>query len=445
MSVSRVFDVSSPVAVIDKLAFGGNGICRIDGKVCFIPFSCPGDEVRLKITNQKKSYCTADILELVSSSPSRTEPGCPIFGSCGGCSWQHISYPVQLEEKRRIFADTLWRGARVGSELIGDVAAAPLQYGYRCRVQFKLSVRNGTLRIGFFRHGTHEVEDATQGCPVAVPQINEMLKCFRAVLPLFSDMGAITQITMDAGERELIAVVRYTGQEVQKIRSFLITRSSELMPCTGLLLQTGRKPVPEKLWGGGEISYLMPGRSPDEKSSILTYRAGGFAQVNQRQNVALLSLIRRLGEFAGTEDMLDLYCGNGNFTIPLAADVASVTGIEGFRDSIDSAEQNCSVNGVLNAEFICLDVCTALARLVRDGRTFDSVLLDPPRTGALDAVPDIARLNPGRIIYVSCDPATLARDCGLLSGYGYHVAESVPVDMFPQTYHLESVTLLQKM
>jgi 23S rRNA (uracil1939-C5)-methyltransferase len=409
-----------------------------------VPFSCPGDEVRLTITSQKKSYCTAQISELISPSHSRTVPVCPIFGSCGGCSWQHINYEVQLEQKRQIFADILWRGARVGGELIRGVVAAPASYGYRSRVQFKVSVSHGTPLIGFFRQGSHTVEDAVEGCPVAVPQINEVLKCFRAVLPLFSELEAIPEISIDAGEHELIAVVHYNGKDIRKISSFLLERSSDLMPCTGLFLHTGQKSLLKRLWGDGEISYIMPEREPDNKSYLLTYQSGGFAQVNQSQNVALLSVIRQLGNLTGTENLLDLYCGNGNFSIPLAADVASVIGIEGSKDSIISAEMNRAANDVLNAEFICDSVTNGLRQFLRDGRTFDVVLLDPPRTGAGDAVPDVSRLNPDRIIYVSCDPSTLARDCALLAGKGYSVAESVPLDMFPQTYHLESVTLLVK-
>jgi 23S rRNA (uracil1939-C5)-methyltransferase len=325
------------------------------------------------------------------------------------------------------------------------VIPAPAPYGYRNRVQFKLSFCQGNLQIGFFRHSSHAVEDAAQGCPIAIPQINELLNCFRAVLPLFSDLEAISQISIDVGVDGPVAIVQYSGEDIRKISSFLIDRSSDLSPCTGLLIQTGQKSILKQLWGGNEISYEMPGRDPDKKPYLLTYRSGGFAQVNQSQNRALLSVIRRLGNFAVTENLLDLYCGNGNFSIPLAAEVASVFGIEGFKDSINSAIFNSASNDVSNAEFICLDVCSALRQLVRDGRIFDVVLLDPPRTGAGDAVPDIARLKPDRIIYVSCDPATLARDCGLFAGFGYRVAESVPVDMFPQTYHLESVTLLQKM
>ncbi len=433
-----------PITIIDRLAFGGSGICRIDGKVCFVPFSCPCDEVRLKITSQKKSYNIAEIIELVSPSPARVEPECALFGSCGGCSWQHVSYQLQQEQKRQIFADTLWRGARVAGELIKDVVAAPLFYGYRSRVQFKVSNRHGKLQIGFFRHGSHVVEDAALGCPVAAPQINELLKSFRALLPQFPDLDGVAQISIDTGENGAAVVLYYSGNDTGSARSFLVDHSGDVPTCTALFLQSGRSPRPELLWGTGEIGYTMPGRTDDEKSTFLIYRPGGFAQVNQRQNIALLAIIRRLGNFSSTESLLDLYCGNGNFSIPLAADVASVVGIEGFEDSINSAELNRVANAVSNAEFICLDVSRGLKRLTGEGRTFDAVLLDPPRSGAGDAVSEIASLAPGRIIYVSCDPGTLARDCSVLETHGYSVAESVPVDMFPQTYHLESVTLLVK-
>ncbi len=438
-------DASLPVAEIDKLAFGGNGVCRIDGKVCFVPFSCPGDKVRLKITAQKKSYSSADIIELISPSPLRTVPECPIFGSCGGCNWQHVSYPVQLEQKHRIFADTLWRGARVSGEVVKDVIAAPASYAYRSRVQFKVSFKQDKLKIGFFRHNSHIVEDAVTGCPIAVTQINELLASFRSLLPAFSELEHISQINIDAGVHGPIAIVCYNGQNSSLIRSFLVNRASDLIPCAGLLLQTSKKSIPEILFGNCDNCYEMPGSGAEKNLCLLTYRAGGFAQVNHCQNITLLSEIRRLGRFVSSENMLDLYCGNGNFTIPLASDVSRLLGIEGFEESIKSAKHNCAINAVKNVEFVCDEVCSGLKRLVSNGRTFDTVLLDPPRSGAGDAVPYIVRLNPTRIIYVSCDPGTLARDCGLLAGFGYRVLESVPLDMFPQTYHIESVTLLVKM
>jgi 23S rRNA (uracil1939-C5)-methyltransferase len=183
---------------------------------------------------------------------------------------------------------------------------------------------------------------------------------------------------------------------------------------------------------------------PDQSPVELTYPPGGFAQVHQLQNISMLSVIRQLGAFTAKETLLDLYCGNGNFSIPLAAEVASVTGIEGNPESIRAAKNNQELNMVANARFFCDDVTSGVRRLADQGLTFDTVLLDPPRAGAGDAVPDIVRLQPGKIIYVSCDPSTLARDCGLLSLSGYSVVTSVPIDMFPQTFHIESVTLLSR-
>ena len=249
--------LTTQVAVIDKLAFGGSGVCRIDGKVCFVPFSCPGDEVRLKITTRKKSYCTAEIVEIISPSSSRTLPFCPIFGTCGGCNWQHISYPFQLEQKRQIFADTFWRGARVEGELIGELVAAPFSYGYRSRIQFKVSVHHGKLRIGFFRHGSHSVVDAVEGCPVAVPRINEFLKSLRAVLAGYSELEAISQISVDAGERGVVAIIHCNGQNLKRISSFLIDRLPDLNSCHSLFLQTGQNSVPVRLWGDSNILSLI--------------------------------------------------------------------------------------------------------------------------------------------------------------------------------------------
>ncbi|NTV49724.1 MAG: class I SAM-dependent RNA methyltransferase [Geobacteraceae bacterium] len=430
------------VATIDKLAFGGNGVCRIDGKVCFVPFSCPGDELSLRITAQKKSYCTASIVEILIPSPDRTVPECSIFGACGGCNWQHISYPTQLQQKRQILAETLWRGARVQADLVDDVVAASNQYGYRSRLQFKVSVQNGKLRIGFYRQGSHHVEDVSVGCPIAAPSINKVLNCFRDVLTSYPDVESVTQLSVDAGDSGVIAVIHHKGVVTSKGRNYFIERSGDFGPCTGLFLKADNQPCGKKIWGSSDISYCMKRADFGEKPLVLSYPPGGFAQVHQLQNISMLSVIRRLGTFLPTERLLDLYCGNGNFSIPLAFEVASVVGIEGSADSIRAAEYNKELNSVANIQFFCDDAASGVRKLAEQGMRFDTVLLDPPRSGAGDAVSGIVSMKPDKIIYVSCDPNTLARDCGLLSGFGYSVVRTVPIDMFPQTYHLESVTLL---
>ena len=200
----------------------------------------------------------------------------------------------------------------------------------------------------------------------------------------------------------------------------------------------------QKLCGDGNLAYPMPAAVSGSPPVTLTFRPGGFSQVNSAQNLAILELVRRMAVFGGHEHLLDLYCGNGNFSLPLAQCVASVTGVEGYGDSISAAQDNCLLNSVSNAEYVCADAVWEVARLAAAGRRFHTIILDPPRTGAADAIPGICRLYPDRIIYISCDSSTLSRDCGLLAGQGYCVAESVPLDMFPQTFHIESVTMLHR-
>ena len=429
---------------VEKLAFGGNGVCRIDGKVCFVPFSCPGDEVRLAITADKRSYLLARIVELITPSPLRDTPPCPLFGTCGGCSWQHINYAHQLQAKQQILAESLWRGARVGAECVTPTQPSPQQYGYRSRVQFKLHGSAGSLKIGFYRTGTHQVVDVAEGCPVAQPVINEALAALRTVLKSFSDIRSIPKISVDCAEAGVSAVISYTGRDSASLATFFRDHREALHPLTGLFLQSDRSFKLKKVYGEDLLTYSLPNLVADTGSCRLSYQSGGFAQINREQNVALLEIVRRLADFKDNEQVLDLYCGNGNFSLPIAGLVSRVTGIEEFAGSIVAARDNCTKNELSNVTFICADAAAGARQLTNDGRQFDTIILDPPRSGAAEALPEICRLNPAAIIYVSCDPSTLARDCGVLAARGYCVKESVPVDMFPQTYHIESVTLLQK-
>jgi len=426
---------------IETLAFGGSGVGRIDGKVCFVPYACPGDELLVRAVSEKRSFLTARIEEIVTPSPYRIAPPCPLFGSCGGCSWQHIDYPRQLEAKRLILAEAMWRGARVPADLVAETVASPVAFGYRSRVQFKLHNTADGLHIGFFRHGSHFVEDVPQGCPIALGVVNEALHSVRTVLATFPEPAAIPQINIDCAEQGAVGIVNYIGRDAAGAASFFHRHMQALKPLTGLYLQTGRKSTLARVWGDDRLVYTLPAGSG---ACALGFRPGGFSQVNGLQNRALLEGIRTLAGFRGQERVLDLYCGNGNFSLPLAGEVGAVTGIEEYGDSIAAARDNCHCNGVTNAEFIAADAAGGVRRLVADGRRFDVIILDPPRSGAAETVGELHHFAPERIIYISCDPSTLARDCGVLAGKGYRVRTSVPVDMFPQTYHVESITLLQR-
>lgn len=429
---------------IERLAFGGNGVGRIDGMVCFVPYSCPGDELMVRITTRKRSYMIASIDEIITPSVDRVNPPCALFGSCGGCQWQHISCQQQLAEKRAIFTDTLWRGARVASDRIEDVLPSPAEYGYRNRIQLKLHEQGGSRLIGFYRQGTHLVEDAIGGCPIALPVVNAAFAQLRQLLGSFPAPGMIPRITIDAAGQGVVAVISINGRDSSAALRFFQDRQTDLAPLTGLYLQLERQAGLLRVWGDELLAYSLADDSRETGTCLLTYRPGGFSQVNSAQNEALLRLVRRFAALRGAEQLLDLYCGNGNFSLPLAGSAAGVTGIEEYAESIAAARDNAAANDIRNAEFICADAAAGVRQLAAGGRKFNVVILDPPRSGAADVVSQISLLNADTIIYISCDPSTLARDCGVLAGSGYEVKVSVPVDMFPQTYHLESVTLLQR-
>jgi len=264
---------------IEKLAFGGSGIGRINGKVCFVPFSCPGDELLVAITAEKRSYLTAGIVEIITPSPDRVIPPCPLFGSCGGCAWQHIAYHAQLASKRQILAETLWRGARVQEEQISEVLPAPGQYGYRSRVQFKVFAAGDRLRIGFFRQGTHFVEDAPEGCPVALPVINQGIQRLRDVLSRLGEPRAIPQINIDCGDHGAVAIINYTGNDPDGTARFLKEHFTSLAPLNGLYMQTGRKSALRKVCGDDLLVYAMPAGAAESPPIQLAFRPGGFSQV----------------------------------------------------------------------------------------------------------------------------------------------------------------------
>jgi 23S rRNA (uracil1939-C5)-methyltransferase len=435
--------MSEATVTIEKMVYGGAGLGRVEGKACFVPLTAPGDQARIRVVKEKRSYIEGVLLELAEPSPLRVEPLCPFFGSCGGCNWQHLPYQEQLNQKAEIFAGTLSRIGRVESDNILPVAASGNRYGYRSRIQLKLALRKGRAVLGFFRTGSHEVIEIQNGCAIADPLLNLMTEQLRAVLDRLPELDGIPQIDLSVGDDGCgLAVIHFHGKNVEKLAARLKEFRNALRSIGGVLVRSGAKGAPRQVYGIDSLSYAIAaevfGGSRDLR---LRFSKGGFSQVNYRQNLELVRTVCEWGAFRGTERVLDLFCGNGNISLPVAARVARVFGVEGFAPSIEDAVHNAAANGVGNASFETCDALAAVRRLVKGGERFDVVILDPPRGGA-EGAGEIAQLRPEKIIYISCDPATLARDLALISEQGYEVTRSRPVDMFPQTYHLESVTEL---
>lgn len=434
------------VVQIDTLAFGGAGLGRVDGKVCFVPFTAVGDTVRVRVVSEKKSYLEGEVLEYLVTSPDRVSPPCPVFGICGGCSWQHLSYDLQGETKTNIFAETIMRATRLERSGILPILAAANPYGYRSRVQFKLRHVSGKLLMGFFRKGTHQVIDIPGGCAIANEQINSIFQQLRVLLQAFPDPEKIPQIDVATGDAgDAVVLFHYIGDRLKEVSAWLAREIPGRIPVTGVFLQLGRKITINKIWGEERVSYSIPKNLvPEFHEMTLSFRVGGFSQVNFQQNTALIEAALCWAELTGTERVLDLFCGNGNFSLPLARFCAEVVGYEDYAFSIEDAVTNSLRNTLRNTSFFCKDSAVGVLDLARRGESFDLVLLDPPRTGALDTVRVLPQVKPEKIIYVSCDPPTLARDLAILQKSGYEIVKCCPVDMFPQTYHIESITILRK-
>jgi 23S rRNA (uracil1939-C5)-methyltransferase len=438
--------MNEAVVKIEKMVFGGAGFGHLDGKACFVPFTLPGDVARIRIKVAKRSFLEGELLELIDPSDRRVIPPCPVFSKCGGCSWQHISYPDQLAAKEQIFAEFLLRSGRLGDERLLPIIPAAEPYAYRSRVQLKLRFIDGRLHLGFYRVGSHFVVDMPEECAIAHPGINRVIAGLRLLVPQFPEADKIPQIDAAIGDNGMTElIVHYIGDHGHELCRFL-EKNRHGLGADRLFLQTGRKTTLERVSGedSPELAYTVPNRScPDSRAYRMAFGSGGFAQVNYRQNLALIETVCNWAGLTGVERVLDIYCGNGNFSIPLACIAAEVVGVEDYEPSIEIARRNCAANGIGNASFVCADAAAYIEKQVTAGAGFDVVLLDPPRSGAAEVVKSISALKPRTVLYVSCDPSTLARDIGILRKSGFEVVRSRPVDMFPQTYHIESVTQLE--
>lgn len=424
-----------PLAV-KSLAFGGSGVARFGEKVVFVRGAVPGDTVWGRLLSEKRRYAEVQAVKFERHSSQRCEPRCPVFGECGGCQWQMLPYAQQLSYKEQMFADILRRHCRVERELVAPVLESPLEWHYRSRVQFKChALADGRLAIGFFRSGSHFVIDI-ESCPVAAPIFNELLPVLKEVLQKSPYATKIPQIDMETGDDERVRlVVHFFGEDIAGLERLLAPLRQE----RGLTVyvQQGRKSSLHHIGGSPDLLIEV-----DVPSLYLAYGAGGFAQVNLAQNRRMLTEALQLASPQPGWRVLDLYCGMGNFSLPFARRVESLVAVEEFVGSVEQGRANARRNRLTNVEFSARSARGACAALSGE-RGFDLVLLDPPRSGAKDVVADLVGQRVPRILYVSCDPMTLARDLKVLLDAGYRLRESRPLDMFPQTYHLESLTLLE--
>lgn len=427
---------------IETLVYGGNGLGRQNGKVVFIPLTAPGDTVEFNPKKEKKGYIEGELLNIVESSPIRREPPCPVFGECGGCSWQHLPYEEQLKAKEDIFRETMWRLGTVERESILPIIAAPSEFNYRNRAQFKASVIEGQFHAGFFKRQSHALIDI-DSCPLMSPLINSIfaeMKNLLAEAP-FKEKVSQIEISVDDSDKCGLTILHLMSDPTKTDKKFARENLSDINGMDGLFFRHGRKPGNTKIFlkNDAPLDYSLEVKGEELK---LAFSPGGFTQVNYAQN---RRLIEEAIEVAGRGKIgraLDLYCGIGNFSLPLAKISKKVTAIESFAKAIDDGNENAKRNGINNCNFIA---ASALKEIFKtDLRDIDLALIDPPRDGAAKVMKRLAEYEVPRIIYVSCNPTTLARDLRYLTRSGYTIVSSRPIDLFPQTWHIESITVAEK-
>lgn len=411
------------VVDVGRMAYGPHAVARHQGFVLFVRGAAPGERVEVVVRERRRHHAFADVVRIERPSPRRRQTPCPIAGQCGGCPWQHLSYDLQLEAKREIVADHLARIAGLVVD-VEPVEPSPRVFGYRHRIK----LRTESKRLGFYAGGTHDLVQVAH-CALAETEVNAMIATAERLVRLLACKVRRLEIIAKRGADGatfLVGEVEGAWLDVdgERARSWLDHNPN----CVGLVLR-GRGW--ERRWGDTSTS-IAP-----ERSLTLEGDAAGFSQVNALGNERLVAtVLRMLGDLSGAR-VLEAYAGAGNFSAPMVMRGASVVAVEQSLPACRSARGNAAAFG---DRWIVEPgrVRDVLERLSSRGEQFDALVLDPPRNGADDAIPAILRLRPPRIVYVSCDPATLARDLKNLSA-AYRVAGVQPVDMFPHTYHVETV------
>lgn len=433
-----------PVRVqVSRLAHDGRGVTQVEGKTVFIDGALPGEEIEFRYTRLHRHYDEGRIDKVIQPAPQRVEPRCPHFSVCGGCSLQHLAVDAQLAHKEAVLIDNLLRIGKVEPEKMLPRLQGPA-WGYRRKA--RLGVRyvraKHKVLVGFREKRNSFLADLTI-CPVLHPHVGEKIQDLSELIGSLKIYDRIAQIEVAVSEQYAVLVLRNLDPVDQQDQQRLIDFAKQHR--VALCLQPKGPESVTPLWPEQHSLYY----DLNDEGLRLHFLATDFTQVNWEINEAMVAQAMALLEVRDHESVLDLFCGLGNFTLPLARRAAEVVGIEGDAGLIERAQANAAHNHIDNVSFQVAD----LARVSQAGtglmdclsRSYDKVLLDPPRSGAEAILPALANCNPARIVYISCHPGSLARDAGVLvNQLGYTLTAVGVMDMFPHTSHVESIAVFEK-
>ncbi len=408
---------------VERLTYGPDALARCGGQVVFLPYAAPGDRVVAEVVARRRGHLRARVAAVLAPSPARVAPACPVFGVCGGCQWQHLALEAQREAKRAVVIEQLRRVAGLRDPAVPPVRPASAPLAYRSRITLAAEGR----RLGYHRLRSHALVEI-DACPIAEPVLAAHLGAARAFAAALR--APLARVTIAAAPGGVALVARTTARPGPADRA-----------------ATERLLVAEPSVRGAVVTdgavRLVVGdptvRAPLEPGLEIEVPADVFTQVNPAANQLLVATV--VGLVGAAPRVLDLYCGAGNFALPLARRGARVHGVERAAAAVAAARANAARLGLAGATFVAANVTTALA--AAPAGSADVVVLDPPRAGAAPALGALAALRAPRLVYVSCDPATLARDIRTLAAHGYRLGRLELLDLFPQTYHVETVAELQ--
>ena len=442
MRKRRQLIVGEATAIIETLSHDGRGIARIDGKATFIQGALPHETVVFQYVRRKRDFDEGQVVSILTPSVHRVQPNCAHYELCGGCSLQHMDPVVQIQEKQALFLNMLTRIGRCKpDEVLPALTASPWEYRNRARLSVRYLEKTQSVQMGFREKNNPQYITSIAQCPVLNKRVGSQLLNLRALIASFDSPAQIAQVEVAVGDDEVALILRNLAElsaaDEDKLRAFAIAADVRIY-----LQPAGPKSV--YLFYPAKASEFLSYHLPEQGVSFL-FHPTDFTQINTSINRQMVSLALELLDLNEQDVVLDLFCGLGNFSLPMAKHAGRVMGIEGSETMVSRAHMNASHNGITNVDFFSanLDSPAVLDQLSQ--YKVSKLLLDPPRSGAFEIVKCIETLAPSRIVYVSCNPATLARDADILVNQkGYVMRKAGVMDMFPQSAHVESIVLFEK-
>ena len=430
----------------------GEGVGRYEGFTVFVPYALPNETVQVKITVVKKNYAVGDIVEVITPSDERVDSQCEVYGSCGGCQLQHASYTEQLRLKTESVKAVIERIAKCDPNLVLPCIGPEEPWRYRNKMQMPVGGTIGNIRMGFYQQGSHSIINH-EHCPIQDVGNDQIRKvCYEVMNELGiepyderTERGIIRHIIGRIGKEEWMVILVSRTASIPRERE-LVDRIIKALPqVTSIVVNHNPKqtnvilgPTNRTLYGKDQITDYI-------KDLSFQLSPHSFFQVNPEQTTVLYDTALEFADLKGDETVIDAYCGTGTISLFLAHKAKRVIGIEIVAPAIEDAKKNALRNGYDNTEFIVGDAAVEMPKLYKQGIEPDVIVFDPIRAGCKEDVLHAAiGMAPQRIVYVSCNPSSMARDIEILTKQGYQLVKVQPVDMFPQTYHTEAVSLLTR-